>query len=142
MKKILFILFLTGVLIAQTTQQEFLHPSKVRKKYKFKEFQTILFAEDEVFKQDPSMLNKEYVETTGYRIQLISTQNLAEAISVKSQADSLYSTPVYVDFEPPNYKVRIGNYETNEEAMNMQNAMQKQGFKNAWVVPSKIVVIK
>jgi hypothetical protein len=73
---------------------------------------------------------------------LISTQNLAEAISVKAKADSLYSMPVYVDFEPPNYKVRIGNYETNEEAMSMQNAMQNHGFKNAWVVPSKIVVAK
>jgi hypothetical protein len=142
MKKLLIIWFLVGALTAQVTQQEFLNPSKVRKKYKLKEFQTILYADDEVFKDDPSKLNKEFVETSGYRIQLISTQNLAEAISVKAKADSLYSMPVYVDFEPPNYKVRIGNYETNEEAMSMQNAMQNHGFKNAWVVPSKIVVAK
>ena len=109
MKKAIIVLIITGFLIAQTMQQEFLHPSKVRKKYKFKEFQTILFSDDEVFKMDSTKLNKEFIETTGYRIQLISTQNLNEAISVKAQADSLYSMPVYVDFEPPNYKVRIGN---------------------------------
>lgn len=142
MKRFLLTISLVGLLFSQTVQQEFLHPSKVRKKYKLKEFQTILFSEEEVFKQDPSRLEKEFVETSGYRIQLISTQNLAEAISVKAGADSTCSVPVYVDFEPPNYKVRIGNYITNEEAMNMQNTMQRQGFKNAWVVPSKIVVVK
>ena len=142
MKRCLIIFVLIGVLLSQTVQQEFLHPSKVRKKYKLKDFQTILYAEDEVFKQDPSKLEKEFIETSGYRIQLISTQNLAEAISVKARADSTCSVPVYVDFEPPNYKVRIGNYITNEEAMIMQNGMQGQGFDNAWVVPSKIVVVK
>ncbi len=135
-------MLITGMLFSQIVQQEFLHPSKVRKNYKLKEFKTILFSDDEVFKTDPSQMNKEYIESMGYRIQLISTQNLSEAISIKAQADSLYSMPVYVDFEPPNYKVRIGNYITNEEASVMQSTMQRQGFKNAWVVPSKIVIIK
>ncbi len=142
MKRLLITILLVSALFAQTTQQEFLHPSKIRKKYKLKEFQTILYSDDEVFKQDPSQQNKEFIETTGYRIQLISTQKLNEAIKIKAQADSLYSMPVYVDFEPPNYKVRIGNYITNEEAQSMQTAMQNRGFKYAWVVPSKIVVLK
>jgi SPOR domain len=145
MKKLIvlsFILFITTALIAQSVQQEFLHPSKVRKKYKIKEFSTILYSDDEVFKEDPSLQNKEFIETSGFRIQLISTQNLSEAITVKAQADSLYTMPVYVDFEPPNYKVRIGNYITNEEAQSMQIRMKDQGFKYAWVVPSKIIVAK
>ena len=142
MKRSLIILMFVSMLFAQAVQQEFLHPSKVRKKYKFKEFETILYADDEVFKDDPSKMDKQFIETSGYRIQLISTQNLAEAITAKAKADSTVSVPVYVDFEPPNYKVRIGNYITNEEAMNVQLLMQKQGFKNAWVVPSKIVVVK
>ena len=139
---IIVLMLITGMLFSQVIQQEFLHPSKVRKNYKLKDFKTILFSDDEVFKTDPSQMNKEYIESTGFRIQLISTQNLSEAITIKAQADSLYSMPVYVDFEPPNYKVRIGNYVTNEEANVMQTAMQNQGFKNAWVVPSKIVIIK
>ncbi|MEA2076904.1 MAG: SPOR domain-containing protein [Candidatus Marinimicrobia bacterium] len=142
MKRLFLSLLIVSVLLAQTTQQEFLHPSKVRKKYKLKEFQTILYSDDEVFKQDPSQQNKEFIESSGYRIQLISTQDLNEAIKIKAQADSLYSMPVYVDFEPPNYKVRIGNYITNEEAMSMKTVMRNRGFKYAWVVPSKIVVVK
>ncbi|MCD6337095.1 MAG: SPOR domain-containing protein [Candidatus Marinimicrobia bacterium] len=139
---IITMILISAMLFSQPTQQEFLHPSKVRKNYKLKEFKTILFSDDEVFKTDPSHMNKEYIESSGYRIQLISTQKLNKAIAIKAQADSLYSMPVYVDFEPPNYKVRIGNYITNEEALVMQTAMKNQGFKFAWVVPSKIVIIK
>ncbi|MCF7832848.1 MAG: SPOR domain-containing protein [Candidatus Marinimicrobia bacterium] len=139
---IVLLILTMNMLFSQIIQQEFLHPSKVRKNYKLKEFKTILFADDEVYKSDPEQMNKEYIESSGYRIQLISTQNLSEAITIKTQADSLYSVPVYVDFEPPNYKVRIGNYITKEEAMGIQTLMQEQGFKNAWLVPSKIVIIK
>ncbi len=145
MKKLivlLLMLVITTALLAQSVQQEFLHPSKVRKKYKNKEFSSILYSDDEVFKKDPSQQNKEFIETSGFRIQLISTQNLSEAITIKAQIDSLYTMPVYVDFEPPNYKVRIGNYITNEEAQSMQKRLKDQGFKYAWVVPSKIIVAK
>lgn len=136
------ILFLVSALYGQAIQQEFLAPSKVRKPYKHKEFKSILFSDDEVFVANPGQLSKEFIEKSGYRIQLISTPNLAEAIRIKAQADSLYSIPVYVDFEPPNYKVRIGNYLTNEDAEGMQQRLQQSGFKTAWVVPSKIIVVK
>ncbi len=136
------IFLISTFLYAQVIQQEFLNPQKVRKTYKHREFQQILFADDEVFNNDPASLEKEFIETSGYRIQLISTQNLSEAISVKVEADSLFTTPVYVDFEPPNYKVRIGNYLSADEAAVMQERMQKRGFKFAWVVPSKIVIAR
>lgn len=136
------VLTISGICFSQVIQQEFLDPSKVRKAYKHKEFKQILYADDEVFKSDPAALDKEFIETSGYRIQLISTQNFSEAISIKTEADSLFSLPVYVDFEPPNYKVRIGNYLSNEEASDMQNTIFKRGYNTAWVVPSKIIIAR
>lgn len=138
----LFALCLLPGLHAQIQQQEFMSPDKVRKPYRMKDFNTILFLDDEVFKKDPAQENKEFIEASGFRIQLISTQDLSEAIAVKALADSLYTLPVYVDFEPPNYKVRIGNYPTNEEAQVQQERMRSRGFKFAWVVPSKIIISK
>ena len=145
MKKliILFIgMMIFALAFAEIIQQEFLNPQKVRKEYKHKEFQQILFSDDEVFKNDPTSLDKEFIETSGFRIQLISTQNLSEAISVKAEVDSIYTIPVYVDFEPPNYKVRIGNFLSSEEASVIQQRMLKRGFKYAWVVPSKIIIAR
>lgn len=139
---LIVILMLSATCFAQVIQQEFLNPSKVRKSYKYKEFQQILYADDKVFKSDPTALDKKFIETSGFRIQLISTQNLSEAISMKAEIDSLFSTPVYVDFEPPNYKVRIGNYLSNEEASVMQEHMLIRGYKSAWVVPSKIIIAR
>ncbi|MFA6618361.1 MAG: SPOR domain-containing protein [Candidatus Neomarinimicrobiota bacterium] len=142
LRTFVFAFVITVSCFSQVIQQEFLDPSKIRKNYKHKEFKQILYADDEVFKSDPTALNKEFIEMSGYRVQLVSTQNLAEAISVKNEADSLFSLPVYVDFEPPNYKVRIGNYLLNEEASDMQNTVLSRGFKSAWVVPSKIIIAR
>ncbi len=145
MNKTIFIILTVFTIVGlygQIQQQEFLDPGKVRKEYRLKDFKTILFSDEEVFEKNLALQDRKYIETSGYRIQLISTQDLHEAIKMKALADSLYNIPVYVDFEPPNYKVRIGNYPTNEEALSMQKIMKKRGFKYAWVVPGKIVVPK
>jgi hypothetical protein len=135
-------LFLIVILLARVPQQDFLDPAKVRKTYRLKDFKTILFMDDEVFPVNPALEETEFIEISGFRVQLISTQDINEALRVKSQADSLYNLPVYIDFESPNYKVRIGNYANNEEAQIVQKRMQNQGFKFAWVVPSKVIIVK
>lgn len=127
---------------AQVFQQEFLDPSEVRSGYNLKDFRTILADDKNVFEINPKSYEREYIESSGYRIQLISTQDRQEAMEIKKQADERYELPVYIDFEPPNYKVRIGNYTSNEEAMRVQETMRLQGFKFAWVVPSKIIIPK
>ncbi|MDD3715930.1 MAG: SPOR domain-containing protein [Candidatus Marinimicrobia bacterium] len=145
MKKICItmFLFITGAATsAQVFQQEFLDPADLRTPYRLKEFKTILHSEETVFPKNIRMMEREYIETQGYRIQLISTQDRNEAMRIKTQADARYDLPVYIDFEPPNYKVRIGNYASQEEAMRNQEHLQRQGFKFAWVVPSKIIIPK
>ncbi|MDD3094832.1 MAG: SPOR domain-containing protein [Candidatus Neomarinimicrobiota bacterium] len=145
MKK--FVLYIAWILLssslnAQAFQQEFLDPSDVRTAYRIKEFKILLHSDETVFPINTLLTEREYIETSGYRIQLISTQDRDEAMRVKAQADKNYELPVYVDFEPPNYKVRIGNFAKQEEAMRFQEIMQARGFKFAWVVPSKIVIQK
>lgn len=145
MKKISIYTFLCITVVfvsAQIFQQEFLDPADLRTPYRIKDFKTILHSEETVFPKNIHMMEREYIETSGYRIQLISTQDRNEALRIKTQADERYDLPVYIDFEPPNYKVRIGNYASQEEAMRYQESMQRQGFKFAWVVPSKIIIPK
>ncbi|MDZ7821689.1 MAG: SPOR domain-containing protein [Candidatus Marinimicrobia bacterium] len=127
---------------AQPLQQEYVDPSEIRKPHHFKRIRTILYSDKKVFQEDARQSEEKYVEISGYRVQLISTQSLQEALEIEEQADSLYEIPVYVDFESPNYKVRLGNYEDHDEARKVQESMQKEGFKYAWVVPSKIITVK
>ncbi len=139
---IFVLLFFTARLPAQHVQQEFLDPEEIRKPYHLKQIKTILFSDEKVFEEDPGRREHQYIETSGYRIQLISTQNLQEALKVKEKANSLFNLPVYVDFESPNYKVRLGNYKDHDEAQQFQKRMQNNGFSHAWVVPSKIIIVK
>lgn len=122
-------------------QQEFISPNDVRKKTKLKKFGTIMYSDEKIFNQTGSR-TKEYVETSGFRVQLASSQTLKDVLDVKEKADSMFDTPVYIDFESPNYKLRIGNFLSNTDALNFQENLRKKGFRDAWVVPSKIVVPK
>jgi hypothetical protein len=141
-RRLIALVLIATFLFSQVRQQDFLDPAKVRKAYRIKDFKTILFVDEEVFPKNPGLEEREYIEISGFRVQLISTQDINEALKVRTQADSLYNLPVYIDFESPNYKVRIGNYATNDEAQTVQRRMQNQGFKFAWVVPSKVIIVK
>jgi hypothetical protein len=144
MKNSVFILLMLMAtsLSAKAFQQEFLDPSEVRTPHRLKDFRTITSGDENIFPVNKDLTEREYIETSGYRIQLISTQDRTEALEIKKQADERYDLPVYIDFEPPNYKVRIGNYSSNEEAMRVQETLRRHGFKFAWVVPSKIIISK
>ena len=132
-----------GLLLrGQVTQQEFLPPEQVRIPYDLRQIRSIRYSDEKVYTEDPGLREREYIETSGYRIQLIASQDLKEALAVKEQADSLFDLPVYIDFESPNYKVRIGNYEYREAAERDQKRMQQRGFTHAWVVPGNIIIVK
>ena len=52
----------------------------------------------------------------------------------------LYNEKIYIIFEAPNYKVRIGNYIDREDAEEVRNFLTNKGFPSAWIVRTKIDV--
>ncbi len=83
----------------------------------------------------------------GYRIQLLSTQNIDEADSKsldyydwasEYQQMPFDRTPeAYIDFRPPYYRVRIGDFRRRSEA-NSYLAILREYFPGAWVVMDTI----
>ena len=49
---------------------------------------------------------------------------------------------VYIVYDPPVYKVRIGDFRTRAEASQKLGAMSSIGFADAWVVGDRIVIRK
>ncbi len=45
----------------------------------------------------------------GYRVQVYTTQNINEADSILTLADSLFNSEAYLQFDAPLYKIRVGN---------------------------------
>ena len=45
---------------------------------------------------------------------------------------------IYIIFEAPNYKVRIGNFIDRKKAENYRQEMIKEGHSSAWIIRTRI----
>jgi SPOR domain len=78
-------------------------------------------------------------QTNGYRVQVFSTDNLQEADSIRTE---LYlktnQKAVYITFEPPFYKVKVGDFLKNSEAKDLSFKLNQIGYTEARVINDKI----
>lgn len=80
-----------------------------------------------------------YNTMPGFRVQILTTQNLTEAIAMKAKADSLLSNyNIYIVYDSPYYKVRVGDFRARYEANQAVNFIANHGFPNAWSVPDNV----
>ena len=79
-------------------------------------------------------------QKTGYRVQLIATPNYQEAdsllINVREEFQS--EARAYLVYDSPNYKIRVGNCDTRNEAEALQSLSKQKGYRYAWIVRSTI----
>ena len=75
----------------------------------------------------------------GYRVQVFSTADFTTAKSRQTDAQLLFpGDRVYLVYEPPTYKIRVGDFLARFDAEQFQREAAERGFPNAWVVPEKI----
>jgi len=80
----------------------------------------------------------------GFRIQVLSTREIARADTVSKEfriwADTtmaLYQPKVYVQFKQPFYKVHVGDFQERERAIKLSELIKKK-YPDAWVVHDRI----
>jgi hypothetical protein len=79
----------------------------------------------------------------GYRIQVVQTEDTAMAKDIQRDAILAFSEyEVYYDFKPPFYKVRVGDFVNWNDAEKLQQLAVRKGFKDAWIVPTKVDLTK
>jgi len=79
----------------------------------------------------------------GYRVIVLTTDNLEEANQVK--ADVYFGQngdEVYIDFEPPFYKVKVGDFNDKNSADALRFKLNQLGYKESKVVKETINVYK
>ena len=76
----------------------------------------------------------------GYRVQIFASNGVDAARQVEAEVLKLFPAMVYLSYDPPNYKIRIGNCNTKEEANELRREAVRAGFKDAWVVRDNIIV--
>ena len=74
----------------------------------------------------------------GYRVQVLATRYFERADSLAVIMKSTLSDSVYVDFEAPNYKVRVGDFIDRDSAESLQQELVQMGYNSAWILRARI----
>jgi hypothetical protein len=83
--------------------------------------------------------DKQIVGTAdGFRVQIISTDDLERANDTKLEVYFKLGKDVYVNFEPPFYKVKVGDFATRSEANDLKFKLNQLGYSEAKVVQETI----
>jgi hypothetical protein len=90
-----------------------------------------------------SVLNKPITMIPGYRVLVLTTDNLEEANNMKSEI--YFKTdqkPVYISFDPPFYKVKAGDFINSTEATEFGFKLNQMGYTEAKVVRDTVNIFK
>jgi hypothetical protein len=74
----------------------------------------------------------------GYRVQVLATRYFERADSLAVIMKNTISDSVYVDYEAPNYKVRIGDFIDRDSAELLQQDLVQMGYNSAWILRTRI----
>lgn len=74
------------------------------------------------------------------RIQLHSTELFGDAKRERLIAEEVFDQPVFLDYEVPYYKVRVGSFPNRKEAEFYLQKAKTAGYQNAWIVAVKVNV--
>ncbi|MCH7681499.1 hypothetical protein IID10_19410 [candidate division KSB1 bacterium] len=90
---------------------------------------------------DPTLKMVEMLKDSigpGYRVQLIQTTEPEEAKNTERDAILRFDEGVYRIFDPPFYKFRVGDFADWYDAEKIQKLAIQKGFREAWVVRTKV----
>ncbi|MEC9273175.1 MAG: SPOR domain-containing protein, partial [Candidatus Neomarinimicrobiota bacterium] len=78
----------------------------------------------------------------GFRVQILATRYFEYADSLAISISNKITDSVYVEFETPNYKVRVGDFINRDSAELLQQELLNMGYKSAWILRSRITAQK
>lgn len=92
-----------------------------------------------------SLIEKKVITgtTDGYRVQVLSTDNLEEANSLKT--DLIVKTnykQIYIEFDPPFYKVKVGDFTDINDAKTLSFKLNQMGYGEARVINETINIFE
>ena len=84
------------------------------------------------------------LQVQGYRIQVFFSNDRKKAYAMRDKVKKLYpeyAREVYVVYQSPNYKIRVGNFIKEEDAKPTEKQLLKN-FENVFIVRDKVRYIK
>jgi len=69
-----------------------------------------------------------------FRVQVFASKSFDEAQQFASDIEQLFPEGVFVEYQTPYYKVRVGEFYEPDEGEAFLDFVKQLGFKNAWLV--------
>lgn len=93
---------------------------------------------------DQDNLQKKLIGTEeGYRVLVVSSDNLEDVDKIKLDIQTIVAgNEIYTNFEPPFYKLKVGDFKQQNSADNLRFKLNQLGYKEAKVVRETINVFK
>lgn len=80
------------------------------------------------------------LNSQSFRIQLFSSKAYGTGKQAFKIAEEIFDRPVYLDYEVPYYKIRVGNFANRDDAELYLLKVRTAGYSDAWVVAVNINV--
>lgn len=139
---LIFLLFFCGAVSAQSVSYQFVSPA--RNSSEPGVLQKLNIEQDSRLKQlvETHVRNNEKLKgISGYRVEIFFSSSM-NALEKAQQAKTEFlrensDNKVYISYNSPDFKVRVGNFRTKSEALKLMKKIQGQ-FPKAFIVPDII----
>lgn len=74
----------------------------------------------------------------GYRVQIFASSTNEGAEKIASEARFKFTERIYVEYEAPYYKVRVGDYKNRSDAEILKQKAINVGYSDAWIVQTEV----
>lgn len=74
------------------------------------------------------------VNNQAYRLQIFTSKVYGEISRELKLAEEIFDQPIFVDYEVPYFKIRVGSFAKRNKAEEYQKRVKAAGYKSAWVV--------
>ncbi len=83
--------------------------------------------------------NKEKRVLTGYQVQIFSgsSSDRRNAEALKERVEEAYEVRAYVKYDAPNIRVRVGNFRTKLEAVELKMKLNEE-FPGSYIVSTRV----
>ena len=95
-------------------------------------------SDNEVKTSASRSLDSNITEIEGFRVQIFATQDRNKADQLQEELALKFDEKIYVIFEAPNYKLRIGDFLDRDDAEILRMRLVSLDFSSSWIVRTRI----
>ena len=96
------------------------------------------FLDMENLKNNEDVRDTSEIIIEGYRIQALVTRNTHSADSIRAVLSDKIDEDVYITYEVPYYKIRVGNCVDRKQAEELKLKLVELGYASAWIIRTRV----